>query len=98
MHKKLMTAAIVLFSSLALAAQTVKVRGVVLDDTGAPLTGAYVLIKGTTTGTSADIDGNFTLDAKPGQTLEFQFMGYETISLIFTILVSPNNLIQSTLA
>ena len=53
MHKKLMTAAIVLFSSLALAAQTVKVRGVVLDDTGAPLTGAYVLIKGTTTGTSA---------------------------------------------
>ena len=81
MHKKLMTAAIVLFSSLALAAQTVKVRGVVLDDTGAPLTGAYVLIKGTTTGTSADIDGNFTLDAKPGQTLEFQFMGYETLSL-----------------
>ena len=81
MHKKLLTAAIVLFSSLALTAQTVKVRGVVLDDTGAPLTGAYVLIKGTTTGTSADIDGNFTLDAKPGQTLEFQFMGYETLSL-----------------
>ena len=42
-----------------------------------PLVGATVLIKGTTTGAAADIDGNFSLpQAKPGDTLEISLIGY----------------------
>ena len=42
-----------------------------------PLVGATVLIKGTTTGAAADVDGNFSLpQAKPGDTLEISLIGY----------------------
>ena len=53
------------------------VTGVIKDDKGMPLVGATVLIKGTTTGAAADIDGNFSLpQAKPGDTLEISLIGY----------------------
>ena len=38
------------------------VSGVVLDATGQPVVGAFVLQKGTSNGTMTDLDGNFTID------------------------------------
>ena len=50
--------------------QTGKITGTVVDNTGESIIGANVIIKGTTVGTITDFDGNFTIDARPGQTLE----------------------------
>jgi TonB-linked SusC/RagA family outer membrane protein len=59
-------------------AQTKTVSGTILDDTGLPLPGASVLVKGTSTGTSSDFDGNYSIEANQGATLVFSFVGYVT--------------------
>lgn len=41
-----------------------------------PIIGANVLEKGTTNGVITDIDGNFTLNVKPGATLVISYIGY----------------------
>ena len=51
-----------------------KIKGTVSDELG-PLPGASVIVKGTTIGTYCDFDGNFEIDAKIGDTLEFTFVG-----------------------
>lgn len=58
--------------------QTGKITGTVVDANGEPVIGANVLVKGTTTGTITDFDGNFVLDAKAGATLEVSYIGYVT--------------------
>ena len=56
-----------------------QVTGSVVDDAGIPLPGAAVLEKGTSNGTTADFDGNYTIEvAGDDSTLEFSFIGYET--------------------
>ncbi|SDT51749.1 TonB-linked outer membrane protein, SusC/RagA family [Mucilaginibacter mallensis] len=52
------------------------VKGTVKDDTGSPLPGVSVSIKGTTRGTQTDADGRFNLDAKSGDVLVFSYIGY----------------------
>lgn len=59
-------------------AEAQTVSGTVSDETG-PLPGANVLIKGTTTGTQTDFDGNYTLlDVGSDVTLVFSYIGYKT--------------------
>lgn len=54
------------------------VKGNVVDETGEPLIGATVKVKGTTHGAQADINGNFTIVNVPdGATLAISFIGYE---------------------
>ena len=65
------------FGIMANAIQST-VTGTVTDDTGAPLPGANVLVKGTTTGTQTDFDGNYTITADSGATLEFSYIGFAT--------------------
>lgn len=61
-------------------AQTVS--GTVSDETG-PLPGANVLIKGTTTGTQTDFDGNYTLlDVGSDATFVFSYIGYKTAEVV----------------
>ncbi|MGN0048513.1 MAG: SusC/RagA family TonB-linked outer membrane protein [Bacteroides sp.] len=57
--------------------QTKKITGTVSDAMG-PIIGANVLEKGTTNGVITDIDGNFTLNVKPGATLVISYIGYVT--------------------
>ena len=57
-------------------AQNQTVRGIVLDDTGQPLLGATVLVKGTTVGTATGVSGRFTISAAKGQTLVFKEIGF----------------------
>ena len=70
-----------LVSSFSLQAQTV--TGNVKDGTtGFSIPGVAVLQMGTLNGTVTDIDGNFSIALAQGSdTLEFSFMGYETLSL-----------------
>ena len=50
-----------------------------ISDTDGPLAGASVVVKGTTTGVSADFDGNYSIDVPEGsETLIFSYVGYAT--------------------
>lgn len=60
----------------AIAQQQAKVSGVVVDETGEPIIGANVVIKGTTRGVITDFDGAFTLDAGPNETIQVSYVGY----------------------
>jgi len=55
--------------------QTKKITGTVSDAMG-PVIGASVVIKGTSNGVATDFDGNFSLQANPGQTLVVTYIGY----------------------
>jgi len=55
----------------------ITVSGVVTDAAGEPLPGASVMIKGTTTGTVTDLDGNYSLPVKQGQTLVVSYIGFK---------------------
>jgi len=68
------------------------VRGLVYDNQG-PLPGAVVMVRGTTKGVSTDIDGKYSLDAKVGDVLVFQFVGMQST----TFIVGNNKRIDVTL-
>ncbi len=55
--------------------QAKKITGTVVDAQG-PVIGASVVVKGTTNGVATDFDGNFSLNANPGQTLVVTYIGY----------------------
>ncbi|SFC82374.1 SusC/RagA family TonB-linked outer membrane protein [Algibacter pectinivorans] len=59
-------------------AQEKTISGTVSDASGLPLPGATVLVKGTSSGTSSDFDGNYSITARQGSTLVFSFVGYTT--------------------
>lgn len=56
----------------------VNVRGVIKDETGEPIIGATVRVKGQSEGTVSDFDGNFTLDVTDDNTLQISYIGYQT--------------------
>lgn len=69
---------IALFSvvSLAAAAQGKTVTGTVIDQQGEPVIGCTVLVKGTTNGTSTDLDGKYSLkNVADNASLEFHYVG-----------------------
>ncbi len=58
-----------------------QVKGTITDgSTGEPIIGATVKVKGSSTGAVTDLDGNFTLSASRGQTLEITYVGYATLT------------------
>lgn len=64
-------------ANAAVTQQTIKVKGQVVDQEGEPLIGATVRVKGATTGSVTDIDGNFTIDAASNATLLISYVGYK---------------------
>ncbi len=74
-----------LFTFLAIAllgfqlhAQTVSISGTVTDDSGLPLPGANIIIKGTSWGTQTDFNGIYTIQAQIGQILTYSYVGFDT--------------------
>ena len=63
------------------AAQNREISGVVLDETGAPIPGAFVTVKGETRGAMTDNDGRFVLDVKPTDRLVASFLGYDDLEI-----------------
>lgn len=70
-------ALILLLCPFALVAQKslITVTGTVVDNTDEPLYGVSVLVKGTTTGTATNIDGEFSVKAAVGDVLHFSYVG-----------------------
>lgn len=54
------------------------VSGVVTDASGEGIAGVAVIVKGTTTGTSTDMKGAYTIRASKSDVLVFSFLGYKT--------------------
>ncbi len=62
-----------------LLAQGFTANGVVKDVAGEALIGVSITVKGTTTGTVTDLDGNFSIQVANGETLVFDYLGMETM-------------------
>ncbi|MEN7547687.1 TonB-dependent receptor [Rapidithrix thailandica] len=58
--------------------QEIKVNGIVKDVKGAPLPGVTILLKGTSTGTTSDMEGHYSLNVPADATLQFSYIGFET--------------------
>lgn len=63
-------------------AQVKTLSGTVSDENNLPLAGTTVMVEGTTNGTMADEDGKWSLTAEVGQTLLFDYLGYEPQSVL----------------
>ncbi len=83
---QILTLSIVMVFQVALAQQTV--TGTVTDADGLPLPGATVVVKGTSTATTADFDGNYSIAAANGDVLVVSYVGYDK----FEVNVNGTNL------
>jgi len=72
------------------------IKGVVFDDTNMPLPGVNVKVIGKSSGTTTDFDGNFSLTAKPEDTLEFSYMGFKTQTIKVNQKTSFNIIMQGS--
>ncbi len=57
------------------------IKGTVIDDTGEPLIGVTVLVRGTTTGAATDFNGNYSITVSNDAVLDFSYIGYKKASL-----------------
>ena len=71
---QILTLSLLMVFQVALAQQVV--TGTVTGQDGMPLPGATVVIKGTSTATTSDFDGNYTVAASNGDVLVVSFVGY----------------------
>ena len=58
--------------------QDKNIEGIVSDNSGVPLPGVTVILKGTNFGTSTDFDGNFNLTVNTGEIIVFSYVGFKT--------------------
>tara|TARA_R110002050_G_scaffold73380_3_gene157930 strand:+ start:6418 stop:9504 length:3087 start_codon:yes stop_codon:yes gene_type:complete len=79
----ILTLALFLCFSMIGMAQSV-VTGTVTDKANLPLPGANIIIKGTTTGTQTDFDGNFSIEAASGDVLVISYLGYVAQEIAIT--------------
>ena len=71
-------------ASSALAVQQpqgITVRGNVVDKSGVPVVGAYVMVEGASAGTAADMDGAYTITAPSNGKLVFSSIGFKTLTV-----------------
>ena len=75
---------VMLISTSIIYAQT-KLSGKVVDETNQPLPGASIIVKGSSTGTTTDFDGNFSFDSSIASgTIVVSFVGYESKEVKFS--------------
>ncbi|RYE36333.1 MAG: TonB-dependent receptor [Sphingobacteriaceae bacterium] len=80
--KTIVVCVFLLFIAFKSSAQTGTVTGKITDSkSNETLIGATVQVKGSTTGTATDLDGNFTLKASEGNVLEIKSIGYTTLTV-----------------
>lgn len=73
-----------LFLTTIATAQKKSITGKVLDESGLPIVGATIVVKGTTTGVSTDFDGNFEIKAEAGAILRIASLGFSEKEVMVT--------------
>ena len=93
------------FSSTADAQENITVKGVVSATTGESVIGAGVMIKGTMTGVTTDIDGQYEIEAPDNAVLVISSIGYKTLEIaingrtkVDVILEPDNKLLEEAVA
>jgi len=81
MKKLLLTLSAIFCLLINAISQNRVITGKITDETGKPLSSVSVIVKGTTKGTSTNVNGNFTIDGNTGDVLEFSIVGYKTVSV-----------------
>ena len=71
-------AVLMCFGITAAYAQSVTVKGKVVDENGEPIIGANVIEKGSTNGIVTDLGGNYSLSLPGTGTIQFSYIGYNT--------------------
>ncbi|AEH00273.1 SusC/RagA family TonB-linked outer membrane protein [Lacinutrix sp. 5H-3-7-4] len=61
-------------------AQEKTISGTISDETGLPLPGVNIVVKGTSNGTQTDFDGNYSISTSTGSVLTYTFVGYKTVT------------------
>lgn len=70
---------ILMFVHGVIFGQNLTITGIVYDqETNEPLPGASIIVVGTTQGTTADFDGNYSVEVDSNAILSYQFLGYQT--------------------
>lgn len=69
------------FSSVAVMAQNMTIKGKVTDESGAPLYGVNIAIKGSTKGTITDDKGDYSIDAAKGSVITFSYIGFAATNI-----------------
>ena len=62
-------------------AQEKSISGTVSDNSGMPLPGVNIIVKGTTNGTQTDFDGNYSINASSGNILTFTYVGLKSVQI-----------------
>lgn len=95
MIRKLFLFSILLTITFSVLAQKQTVSGIVKDSiSGETIIGANIVLYGTTSGTSTDVNGNFSLSLAKGKyTLQVSFVGYTTILREIEVKTAPLQLI-----
>ncbi|MFX0557819.1 TonB-dependent receptor [Maribacter sp. CXY002] len=76
-NKYIFTLVFCLIMNMTSFAQQTSIVGTITDaETGQPLPGVTVLVKGTTNGTTTDFDGNYSISASSDDLLVFTYIGY----------------------
>lgn len=65
----------------AVSAAPITVNGTVVDETGEPVIGATVMVKGTSVGASTDLDGKFSFQAVKGAKIIVTSVGYTSVEV-----------------
>ena len=73
-YNQILTAIFLMVGVVAFAQQSIS--GSVTDESGVPLPGATVVVQGTNNAAVTDFDGNFSIIAEIGDTLEASYVGY----------------------
>lgn len=68
---------LILYAS-GIMAQQKEVSGKVYNESNEAMVGVTVVVKGTTTGTTTQVDGSYTIKVSPDAVLLFSFVGYNT--------------------
>ncbi|MBO3099995.1 SusC/RagA family TonB-linked outer membrane protein [Gelidibacter pelagius] len=89
----ILTLCLVLVAQITFAQQK-SISGTVSDESGVPLAGVNVLVKGTTTGTQTDFDGKYSINAKAGDIISFTYLGLTSQEMT----VGASNTIDVTMA
>lgn len=68
-----------MFNITYVLAQQKSISGTVTDNSGLPLIGVNIIVKGTTIGTQTDFDGNYNINANSEDVLVFSYIGLKTV-------------------
>ena len=93
-YNQILTSVFLMFAAVSFAQQAIS--GSVTDESGLPLPGATVIVQGTSNAAVTDFDGNFSINAEIGDTLEASYVGFNSSSRSVTSSSVSFVLTQST--